>query len=484
MISKHVKTYKDIPIAAKAAMWFVVCSFIQKAISLVTTPIFTRLFTTAEYGQFSLFNSWTEVVTILVTFKLSESVFNKSLVADEKNKKTILSVYQVISAMLWLGCFVLYLIFHSSVDKFVQLPLLYMIVMFVDIFFQNSIRLWTAYERFDYKYKILIIVTLIVAVLNPILGIWLISICRDNVLGRILGIVVASGSVGIVLFLYNIRWFRIKIFWKYCKYALVFNLPLIPHYLSQVLLNQADRIMISRYVDETSVALYSLAYTIGMLTTMVTQSVNNAYIPWMYRKLRDKQIDEIDRINWFLLILIAGIICCLFLLAPEAVMILGGTKYIEATSVVYPVAASVYFIFLYTLFANVELFYEKRKYVALGTIISAVLNIVLNAVFINYFGYVAAAYTTLFCYVCYGIFHVFVAKKILKLEGFTNQLRILGPLLIGVLIILLSFVGQLLISYFWIRIGILIGIAIIMISKRDKLSSIYSTIRRKENESD
>ena len=45
-------------IASKAALWFTICGFVQKGISFITVPIFTRLLTTEQYGVVSIFYSW------------------------------------------------------------------------------------------------------------------------------------------------------------------------------------------------------------------------------------------------------------------------------------------------------------------------------------------------------------------------------------------------------------------------------------------
>lgn len=70
-----------------------------------------------------------------------------------------------------------------------------------------------------------------------------------------------------------------------------------------------------------------------------------------------------------------------------------------------PVAMSVYFMFCYDLFAKFAFYYEKTKLIMCASVIGAVLNIVLNYIFINAFGYVAAGYTTLVCYVIYSVAH-------------------------------------------------------------------------------
>ena len=47
-----------------------------------------------------------------------------------------------------------------------------------------------------------------------------------------------------------------------------------------------------------------------------------------------------------------------------------------------------------------------------ATIIAAMLNVILNYIFINLFGYMAAAYTTLFCNIVLAIAQYYMAKKV------------------------------------------------------------------------
>ena len=483
MINKLVKKYISAPISFKASVWFIICSFLQKGISLITTPLFTRLMSTEEYGRYTLYSSWLGIISIFVTFKLSEAVFNKSMVAVQKeDRRHVLASYQSLVCVLWIFYICIYLVFRTFINRFVEMSSAMMSFMMLEIFFESVVALWTAYQRFEYKYKTLITVTLLIAVLNPSLGLIAISHMSNHVYGRILGIVVSLFTISIWLFFYNIRYFKKDTVVKDWLYALSFNLPLIPHYLSQILLSQADRIMIGKIIGPSEAALYGVAYTIGMLTTMITQSVNNAYVPWMYRALKDKKYNQILKNNTVLLGFIEIIICCVFIVAPEAIRIMGGEKYQEATYVVYPVACSVFFMFMYGLFANIEFFYEKRKYVMYGTSISAILNIILNAIFIPKFGYIASAYTTLFCYVCYGAFHIVIAKKIIcKSENIQLQMPYKHILIFSGSMIIISVIMASLTSYPILRYGILFATLIILFVNKNKIMSFYVELQNEKN---
>lgn len=73
-IKQFIKKYEKMPVVARASLWFVICGFMTRGVSLLTTPIFTRLLTTEQYGVYSVFNSWLEIVTIFASLKLGYGV--------------------------------------------------------------------------------------------------------------------------------------------------------------------------------------------------------------------------------------------------------------------------------------------------------------------------------------------------------------------------------------------------------------------------
>ena len=56
-----INKYKNSSIQVKAALWFTACSILQKGISFVVVPIFTRVLSTKEYGTYSLYLSWLQI---------------------------------------------------------------------------------------------------------------------------------------------------------------------------------------------------------------------------------------------------------------------------------------------------------------------------------------------------------------------------------------------------------------------------------------
>ena len=153
------------------------------------------------------------------------------------------------------------------------------------------------------------------------------------------------------------------------------------------------------------------------------------------------------------------------LVCPEMILILGAGKYGASAYCAVPIIASGYFAFLYTLPAAVEYFHEKTNFIAMGTAGAAVMNIVLNAICIPRFGYVAAAYTTLATYLLYFAVHYLLARMIQKEYLFVNKTVILC--VIGILIsvaVANVFMKQILIR--WVITLVLVVVTLIYADKK------------------
>ena len=235
------------------------------------------------------------------------------------------------------------------------------------------------------------------------------------------------------------------------KYALNYNLPLIPHDLSQQVLNQADRLMINKMCGSAQTAIYTVAYQIAMVLNIITTAIESSFTPWAYQKISEGKEKEVGKLAQIILV-ITGIICFFFtLFAPEFIYLLGGEKYASAIWVVPPVCMSVYFIMMYSLISTVTFYYEKTKSIMLASCVIAVLNIILNKYFIAIYGMVAAGYTTLACYIGYAMIHYYLMYRVSKEEEKQipfNAYFIWGP---AVVFVLLAIVSSLLYSHVKLR---------------------------------
>ena len=413
-VKQLANKYFALPVQVRAAFWFMICSFMQKGISSITTPIFTRLLTTEEYGQYSVFNSWLGIISVFVSLSLSSGVFMQGLVKYEDRRKEYASSFQGLTILLVAIWTAVYLAFHNFWNGLFELTTVQMLAMLLMILMSASFGFWASSERVVFRYRKLVLITVLVSLAKPLLGIFLVLHAEDKVTARILGLALVEvvGYSGLMVSqIIKGKKLCVPEFWKH---ALMFNVPLIPHYLSMTILNSADRIMIEKMVSADTAGIYSLAYSISQLMTLFTTGISQTLEPWRYSKQKSGRQEEISALAYPTLILVAGLNLALIAFAPEVVRIFAPPEYHEAIWVIPPVAMSVYFIFAYGFFANFEFYFEKTGYVAAATMAGAVLNIVLNYIFIGIFGYYAAGYTTLVCYIVYAACHYLGMRKICK----------------------------------------------------------------------
>lgn len=477
-----INKYKYIPVAVKVSIWFAVCSIIQKAIQFITIPLFTRLLSTQEYGQFTIYQSWFSLFSIFATLNLSYGVFNNGMMKYENHQKEYISSMQGLSIVATTITFVLSILLIGVIRRFVTMSIAEMTIMFLQILFTPPLLFWSTQQRFMYKYKALVIVTLTVAVLNPIVGLIMVIGAQDKGFARIFSSAIVGIVVGAFFMVYNFVKGRVFFQKQYWRFALKFNLPLIPHYLSMIVLGQADRIMIGQYYGQSQIAIYGLAYSLSLVMNIITQSINSSFVPWTYRQCKQGKYKDIGKVSDILLFVIG--VCCLLpsVFAPELMAILGPAEYAEGAYLVAPISMSVFFTFLYGLFGNIEFYFEKSKFVMIASVSGAVLNIILNSIFIPMFGYQAAAYTTLICYIAFSIAHYIFMKKTCREQGITEPIyNIKRIIIISIVLFIVSHGVMFSYEFPLLRIGIIGIICAIVWMNRNKFIVELKQLKAKDN---
>ena len=442
LISEGITFYKSLSAPVKATFWYAFGNIVQNGIVLLTTPIFTRLLTTQEYGVFTVYMSWYQIIAVFATLNLSAGVYNNGLLKYESRRDEFTSSMQGLSTTITLFLFIVYLSGINFWSKVFELSPLMMSAMFVELLFVPAYLFWSAKERFSYRFRGLIVATMIIALGSPVVGIIAILTTSHKAEARVLSHVMIEVCVGLALYIYNMRCgqkFFDKEIWKF---ALGFNLPLIPHYLSHIVLSQADRIMISRMVGTGEAAIYGVAYTVSMMMILLTNAINSSFIPYIYKELKNKEYQGIKKTANSLLFFVGTGCILVMTFAPEIIKIFAAKEYSDAIWVMPPIVISVYFIFLYFLYAVIEFFYENTRFVTIASCTGAIFNIVLNYLFIHKYGYYAAGYTTLACYIILALVHYLFYKKVVQKEKLPiKEIYDIRFVLLFSLILLLAMMG-------------------------------------------
>lgn len=466
---------------ARASVAYALCSIVQKCISFINMPIFTRLMSTDEYGEMTVYSSWSGIFSIVLTLNLAYGSFSPAMIKYEKDRARYISSIQGIWLVLCVFFLMIYLPFQAFWNDILDLPTLFVLFLILETLSINSINLWSGKKRFDYEYKPVVALTLIMSLANTAVSLAFVLLSEQKGSARIIGHVVATLAFGIIIFSLNAIHGKSIFHKEYWKYALGFNVPLLAYYLSQMIFNQSDRLMINHYCGKGKTAIYGVAYTLAMILTFVLNAINNSYVPWLYKKIKEGKEEENAKVANGIALLMAGLIMCIVIMAPEVILIMGGKKYAEAIWIIPPVAISLLLLFYTQLFINVQFYYEKKKNLVYASIGAAVANIILNAILIPNVSYIAAGYTTLFSYILFAVMNYFTMKRIAKESGFSMKaldIKMLSLIFVGFTVICFMMMATyklMLVRYIIVFAGVMAAI----IKRRELMNLINNTVKHR-----
>lgn len=477
MIKKIFLKYKDLPVQAKASIWYAICNFFQKGISFIVVPIYIRILTTGEYGDWNIFQSWRDILIVLASLNLYAGVYTKTLVDNKDDRDRYTSSMQGLGTLTTLVLFAIYIIARGWINKWIGLNTPYMLLLFLYFIVYPAFSFWGTRQRVEYKYKSMVIVTVIISLITPALSLVLFYFTNLRQFALVLGFLIVQCIVGLIFYVFHFIKGRCFFNKEYWKYAIKFNVPLIPHYLSLIVLGQSDRIMIKHYCGESDAGIYSFPYQLASVINVMITAINGSRVPWMYEQLKNKVYGSISKITNSLVTVMGAIVIFISLLAPE-IMLIGTADYKEAVYVIPVVTLGVFFTFIYDLYASIEFYYGSTKYVMVASITGAVVNLILNAIFLPLFGYIAAAYTTLFCYIVLMLMHFIFAGKVIKGHHISD--KIYDNKLIFILSGLITIVGlgcMLTYSVLIVRIMLISAVLVTVFIMRNKILEILKSIK-------
>lgn len=504
--------WKQLPVSVRAAMVFGICSFLSSGISFLLMPLFTRIMSKEQYGIVTDYNSWHYIIEVFAVLGLaSVGSFNVGLNEYRDRRDRFVSSMLIMANLATLAVFaIIFAIKGIAVNDFIlSWPLL--ICMFIGFLFSPATTFFLARKRYEYKYRTGAIVTIgsiiaiqglaVILVLifgegsaettetvttvseisttSSTLGESIVSTVSQTSLGlqssewKVLGTLIGSLIFGIPLYLYQMKKGVADkensavtgTTSKMMKEMFIFTLPLLPHYLALHVMNGADRIMVGKLDSVSSEAVYGVASSLGLAAATVWTAINGSLQPYIFGKLNDGDTAAVRKTTKYLLAFYAGLCVVISLMAPELLMILAPAKYSDGLAAIPPIIGMAFLNALYNIYASIEFYHKKSVGIAVATIVSAGLNIGLNAWLIPIYGLPAAAYTTLIANAVLTFCHYIGYRLSDKRKIFSD----LTFLILSVSCIAACLASSLLYDIIWIRYVIIAVIAIVIIIKRDIL---------------
>ena len=439
-----LRKYHYMPIASKAAVWFFICTLLQNALQFITVPIFTRIMPTGQYGLYNLYQAWSGILAVFCTMGMETGAFVNGLVKieDERGKNVmsvnLLSITSTFTIILFGTCLLLY----PFVGKLMNIPVSFILLMFVGTLMSPPLQMWNMLQRFTYQYKRLVAVTLALVFTQVLGGIYFVSYAAeyDKAFQRILWHVLPPFIIGTIFYASFV--YKAKVFYtiKKWKRTLSLQMPLVFSNLSMVLLLSSNRIIINMYEGTKEVAIFSIAFSIGQIISVIKQSIVNAFHPYIYERLKTRNFEEIEKLLYNVMLFLVGIALAASCLAPLVVRMFAPISYYDAVYVVPFVAGGVVFTLISQVMNIIGTYYERTKYFIHASGISCIVNILLNLALIPVCGYKIAGFVSLISYMVLAyINYYFVIKNRHFDNPFTKRTVFVIPVISATIVSCVSF---------------------------------------------
>lgn len=463
-------------LALKAGFWYVLSTFLVKGLSFITTPIFSRLMSKEDYGEFSNFASWMATLLIITGAELYNTV-GRAYYDFRDDYDKYVSTVTVASCGMTCMMYILALLGGEAVTNFLGIPEQYIHILFFILMFQSCKQIFMAKERTLYRYKAVAVISVFNLLIPTIIAVVMVLLAEENqrLSARIYGFYVPSALIGMgcaVVLLIKGKGFD----FKYCKYAFSLSLPLLVHYLSAHLLTSSNTIVTKQVLGAEAVSQVSIASSANHILTILLQSISGAMTTWLMDNLEQKNSKATRK---GILVYVFGIFVLAFgvmLFAPEVIWLLGGAKYADSVILMPGMVVAVLIQSVTTIFTIILTYQKAVTKTALYTTCISVICVIAKALLLPICGVNILPYINIFCFGVLFFINYYLVKK----AGCAEYVNLKGILCI----ILVAFISMLSCYYLYnhnvIRyslIGILvIAVLFVMYRYREKIISI---IRRK-----
>ena len=380
-------------------------------------PIYTRSFSVAEYGIYSLLLLLGGMLTMFSVLAL-DSAASRWFFDDEDKRhqqSTISSWFRcqaVCSTLLalLLCCFLSPLSrWLSDNCQQVRLPLLLVAATIPASTVHIIFSCWLRYRR---RAVLAVFTAVLQLALSLGLTFWLVLVRRMGLTGvftaNLATVIVLSSIGGIVMRHYLSPG---KFSFRLLKEMLHYSLPLIPAALCLWIMVNMDRFMLKFYIGDREVGLYSVASTIALSVGLLTTAFSQAWGPFAFSIMNTAEAKSVyAKVNDYYMFLgcIAG--TGVALLAPLLLRIFATEEY-------YSVAGITGILCFGTLLngsryvAALGCSIAKRSVPnAVSIMIGAGVNLVLNMLLIPLFGISGAAWATVIAWLS-SVFYLYAASQ-------------------------------------------------------------------------
>lgn len=373
---------------------------VNAAVPYLLLPVVIRYLTPAEYGYYSIFVVLFQLMNSVIGFTTHSSI--SRVYFDQESHD--LPVYIFNCMLIMLASVAVLLALVTGIHRIfgpsaLPLDLPWALAALVSGTGQYVILVQLALWQMQAKplrYAVFQFFSML-----SLIGLTLLNVVvfRMGWAGCVRAHIITYLSFGLIalLTLARAKLIRSKLDFGCVRHALGYGAPLVPHNLGSWAINMMDRIIILRLLGPAATGVYSFGYQFGMALSLIQNSFNQAYVPWLFRKLKEGAPGakrELVRLTYGYNVGILIIALAMGLMGPWLIRVLGTPAYASAQGIVLWVALAYALNGMYKLVANYIFYIQKTYLLAITTFTAAALNLYFTFRWVKAYGPIGAAYAT------------------------------------------------------------------------------------------
>ncbi len=468
---KHTGNQRTLVAPARASLIYTISSLVGKSSSILTLPLFTRILSPDELGQYTLYMSVLGLSSVVASGWYSGNTVCRGLIRYRGREGEFISssygLYLAFSLVLFLGL----LLFRSALG----ISTVAVLLIYIQLLLDGAVGLYLGALRYRYEYRLCTVITLILSLLPPAISITLIRVFSFGIYGRILGLLSVSLAVGIPIIVFILKRSPKVYDRELWRFSLGHSLPLLPQGISSALSHECGKLIMSSSLGAAALARYSVAYSLGGGLSFLTLGAGYALSPWIMRKLASGNTERAARVSVLLLRIMGAATVFLVALSPELMRLLAPRGYSVAAVAVLPIALSLIPSFFSSNASSAIVYAEKTRTVTVVSVASALVNITLSALLIPELSYLGGGLALLLS----ALFSAFLTLRLIRRQAIAELIP--RGALLGVIFLsgALSTLELLLYNYSAVRILLLTVPAVMGLSS---LLSLKELVFEKKSE--
>lgn len=386
-------------------------------LGFISFPVFTRIFSVADYGTINLITNMVLLLTVVSKFGFQHSVQRYYPDGKSANQETMRNYFSTLFFSTGALALVLSAIFVLSVfaglGRYFGVNAGGTLILACSLVAIRSLRsMQMNLMQIEHKTRLFNGVDIFQKAATIALSCALLFFWQKTLFAFFLGVVIVEGAV---LFQYwpvlarrdliSVRAFDLS----FLRTAVAFSMPLMAAEISWVVLDSGDRFFIQHYMGLQSLGFYAAAYGIAIyLQDVMMAPLNLALFPICMKVWNNEGKEATENflsksLDQFLLAAVA-VVCVAIVTARDVIVLLASKKFQEAHSLLPYLVIGLVLSAVTIFFRPGLMIYKRASKIASATFYACVLNIVLNMILLPRIGLVGAAIATMISYAAIVVF--------------------------------------------------------------------------------